>query len=158
MSLKESKKRSKVFSGKCKWKYFGKIFSFQDKPIKFTACSNCLKLLWWTKTTGSTNWTKTRNQGKKKEIEPLHKKLFFSKDRKRMEKYLTKKSRKEGENFRVSLTDIFTNIFCTFPKSTLKENKIINYYQIQTTILTNQWNKRELMHCDKLQTKKLLLS
>ena len=75
-----------------------------------------------------------------------------------MEKYLTKKSRKEGENFRVSLTDIFTNIFYAFPKSTLKENKIINYYQIQTTIMTNQWNKRELIHCDKLQTKKLLLS
>ena len=54
-----------------------------------------------------------------------------------MGKSLTKKSRKEGENFRVSLTDIFTNIFCAFSKSTLKENKIINYYQIQTTIMTN---------------------
>ena len=40
-----------------------------------------------------------------------------------MEKYLTKKSRKEGENFRISRTDVFTNIFYAFPKSTLKENK-----------------------------------
>ena len=131
-------------------KIFWQKILFQDKPIKFTACSNCLKLLWWTKTTRSTNWTKTRNQGKKKKIKPLRKKLFFSKDQKRMEKYLTKKSRKEGENFRVSRTDVFTNIFYAFPKSTLKEKKIINYYQTQTTIMTNKWNKRELIHCNKL--------
>ena len=131
-------------------KIFWQKIIFQDKPIKFTACSNCLKLLWWKKTTGSTNWTKTRNQGKKKKIKPLRKKLFFSKDQKRMGKSLTKKSRKEGENFRVSLTEIFTDIFCAFPKSTLKEKIINNYYQTQTTIMTNKWNKRELIHCNKL--------
>ena len=101
---------------------------------------------------------KNKKSRKEKKIKPLRKKLFFSKDQKRMGKSLTKKSRKEGENFRVSRTDVFTNIFYAFPKSTLKENKIINYYQTQTTIMTNKWNKRELIHCDKLQTKKLSLS
>ena len=81
---------------------------------------------------------KNKKSRKEKKIKPLRKKLFFSKDQKRMGKSLTKKSRKEGENFRVSRTDVFTNIFYAFPKSTLKEKKINNYYQTQTTIMTNK--------------------
>ena len=110
---------------------------------------------------------KNKKSRKEKKIKPLRKKLFFSKDQKRMGKSLTKKSRKEGEKKLISnnLASLhsFSNkyfhkhLLC-ISKITLNENKIINYYHTQTTIITNKWNKRGLIHCDKLQTKKLLLT